>query len=244
MTLSFYQFYSNLNLLENKKEGVLFVKQGKISQQELDDILNIDPTPSKKFTGWMAKQWFLKNVKDLDTLRNTIEEFNVFLERGKTKERDIYKYSNFKELQDDVDYLNKTSQNISIKDLEEDYEVVRDDQDLLVCVPHTHEASRKLGLKKFSFRDCGNGNKDSAWCTTYKTPNHFNDYYFKQNVTFYYVRVNSDDIKNNLNKQGYNESYFIVAVVVMPEEMEAYNGLDQKFSGSKLQKYLDIIGLS
>ena len=38
------------------------------------------------------------------------------------------------------------------------------------------------------------GGKDSAWCTTYKAPDHFNSYYFSQGITLYYIRVKSPEL--------------------------------------------------
>jgi len=129
--------------------------------------------------GWMAKQWVNKTVTDIDDLKNTIEEYNTFLEKGKTKTKDINQFKLFSDLYNEVDQLNQTGEGTSLKDLESDYDTVLDNSDLLIMSPHTHEASRKLGLSYFAFRDCEGGGKDSAWCTTYRAPNHFNDYTIK-----------------------------------------------------------------
>jgi hypothetical protein len=244
MPLNFYELSNLINkghgIKENKKQALMLVRQGKISQENFQDILRIDPSPTKKFTGWMSKQWALGNVSSIDDLRNTIEEFNVFLDRGKTKKKDIYQYSSFKELKNEVEILNNTGSGTSLKELEEDYEVIRDDGELLVIVPHTHEASRKLGLSKFSYRNCG---QDSAWCTTYKAPNHFNSYYYKDDHTLYYVKVMSEKIKQELINNNFEESFFVTAVVVSSSDITAYDGTDSNFSGPKLQSYLRIIGL-
>jgi hypothetical protein len=254
--MNFKNFYFNDFVLESLKQGKLLVQQGKLSQDVLDKISKIDPTPQKKFVGWMAKQWVNDQVSNFDELRNTIEEWNSFLNKGKTKNKDIYAYKSFHDLKSEVHHLNQTGEGLSGADLENDYEVVRDDKNLLVCVPHTHESSRKLGLSEFAFRDCGNYEKDSAWCTTYKAPDKFNDYYYKNNVTFYYVKVRSEELKNRLTEAGYSEEYFVTAIAVLDEElsdraissghqnMDAYDGLDRQFNGDKLNKYLEVIGLS
>jgi len=252
---TFKQLYSIL-LSESIKDGKLLVQQGKLSQDQLDSIISVDPTPQKKYVGWMSKQWVNRQVSDIDELRNTIEEWNSFLNKGKTKNKDIYAYKSFNDLKSEVHHLNQSGEGISVKDLESDYEVIRDDNELLVVVPHTHEASRKLGLSHFAYRDCEGGGKDSAWCTTYKAPNHFNDYYYKNNVTFYYVKVRSEELQSMLKSAGFGAEYFVTAVVVLPEElasravsagqhqMDAYDANDKQFTGSKLDEYLSIIGLS
>lgn len=246
--MTYSNFYNKAIVLENKKDAMLMVSKGSLSQEDFEAIVNADPSPTKKYTGWLAKQWVNGNVRDIDTLRNNIEEFNSFATRGKTSKNDIYQYATFKEIADEVASLNDSAEGLSNKDLEEDYEVVRDDENLYVAVPHTHEASRKLGLSKFAFRKCEKGEGlDSAWCTTYKAPNHFNDYYYKNDVTFYYVYVKSEKLRNKLKEEGYGSSFIVAAIAVLSSnrknKMDGYDGLDRQFTGKKLTNYLDIIGL-
>lgn len=234
-------------ILENIKQAKQYVQSGKLSQDELKKLIEIDPTPTRKFVGWMAKQWVLGNVKDIDDLRNTIEEFNTFLEKGKTKTKDLYQIKSFQDLADEVDQLNKSGEVISNKELESDYDTVIDNSDLLIMSPHTHEASRKLGLSHFAFRDCGDGSKDSSWCTTYKAPSHFNDYYYKKNVTFYYIKVKSQQIIDQL-KQAFPKSWknmIVVALAVLENgEIDGYDGLDKQISQKDIKTFTNIIGIS
>lgn len=240
---------------EATKLAKMYVKDGSLSPEDFENLKKIDPTKQFKYVDWMAKQWVAGGVSDLNLLRNTIEEFNTFLSKGKIKDADIFKFKDFTSLKTEVDRLNATGEALSVKDLESDYEVIVDDGNLLVIVPHTHESSRKLGLTHFKFRDCGDGKKDSAWCTTYKSPDHFNDYYYNNNVTFYYVNVKSPEIQQELLENGYGKEFFVTAIAVLDEErstqaeerglpkMEAYDGNDDQVPEEKLYKYLDIIGL-
>lgn len=234
-------------ILENVKQARQYVQSGKLSSEDLETLIKIDPTPTRKFVGWMAKQWVLGNVTDIDKLRNTIEEYNTFLEKGKAKTKDIYRFKSFKDLDAEVDQINKTGEGISIKDLESDYDTVIDNKDLLITSPHTHEASRKLGLSQFAFRDCGDGTKDSAWCTTYKAPDHFNDYYYNNNVTFYYVRVKSKQMMEQLKKAFPNrwKSLVVVALTVLEDgKIDGYDGLDNQMNSKDIQTFTNIIGIS
>ena len=132
-----------------------------------------------------------------------------------------------------------------------DYETIVDDENLLVMVPHTHESSRSLGLTHFKYTNCG----DSNWCTTYKSPNHFVDYYYNKNVTFYYIKVKSSKLIDKLESNGYGPEFVVVAVALLDEKysdmakskglpnMDAYDGNDRQFTGEKLKKYLELIGL-
>jgi hypothetical protein len=232
---------------ENIKQAKQYVSSGKLSQDEFKKLIEIDPSKTRKYVGWMAKQWVLKNVTDIDELRNTVEEYNTFLEKGKAKTKDIYQLKTFDLLKKEVDEINQSGEGISVKDLESDYDVVMDTPELYIASPHTHEASRKLGLSAFAFRDCGDGGKDSSWCTTYKAPDHFNDYYYSNNVTFYYIKVKSPAMMEELNK-AFGEKWanmVVVALAVLEEgQIDGYDGLDKQISKKDIKKYTEIIGIS
>ena len=142
-------------IIENVSQAKTYVGQGKLSEDELKQLIEIDPTPTRKYVGWMAKQWISKTVTDIDDLRNTIEEYNTFLTKGKAKTKDINQFKSFEDLKKEVDKINQSGEALSTKDLESDYETVIDNSDLLIMTPHTHEASRKLGLSQFAFIKCG-----------------------------------------------------------------------------------------
>lgn len=234
-------------ILENVKQAKQYIQSGKLSQDDLKKLIEIDPTPTRKFVGWMAKQWVLGNIKDIDDLRNTIEEFNTFLEKGKTRTKDIYQIKSFQDLADEIDQLNKSGEGISNKELESDYDTVIDNSELLIMSPHTHEASRKLGLSHFAFRDCGEGTKDSSWCTTYKAPDHFNDYYYTNNVTFYYIKVKSQQMIDQLKKEFPRrwKNMIVVALAVLDNgKIDGYDGRDKQISAGDIKIFTNIIGIS
>lgn len=239
---------SNLGpILENLKLAKQYADQGKLSQEDVKKLAEADPTPQKKFVGWMAKVWIAEKP-DFDDLRNTVEEYNVFLNKGKAKTKDINAFKTFKDLHSEVDGINRSGEGISVRELENDYDIVTDNQDLYIASPHTHEASRKLGLSKFAFRDCEEGGgKDSAWCTTYKAPDHFNDYYYSNNVTFYYIRVKSPELISKL-KEAFPKKYKameVVALAVLENgRIDGYDGLDKQLSSKDIKTFTDIIGIS
>ena len=248
-------------ILENVKQAKQYLDQGKLSDEDFKTLVDIDPTPTRKFVGWMAKQWISKTVTDIDDLRNTVEEYNVFLNKGKAKTKDITAFKSFADLKNEVDTINKSGEGVSVKDLENDYETIIDTPDLLVMSPHTHEASRKLGLSHFAFRDCtdekGNttGKKDSAWCTTYKAPDHFNDYYYTHNVTFYYVLVKSPAMieelqkafpgnhKKNKKLKKYKAMMVVALAVLSDGKIDGYDGLDDQISAKDIKTFTQITGL-
>jgi hypothetical protein len=229
-------------ILENVKQGKMYVSQSKLSEEDLKTLIQISPDP--KYVGWLAKIW-INEKPDIDDLRNTIEEYDTFLKKGKAKTKDINQFKSFKALHDEVDQINKSGEGISVKDLEKDYDTIVDNNDLLIMSPHTHEASRYLGLSKFAFRDC-EGGKDSAWCTTYKAPDHFNDYYYSNNVTFYYVRVKSPKIIEQL-AEAFPKRYKaleVVALAILEDgQIDGYDGLDKQINAKDIKTFTDIIGV-
>jgi hypothetical protein len=234
-------------ILENVRQAKQYEVQGKLTPEELKTLIDIDPTPTRKFVGWMAKQWVNKTVTDIDDLRNTVEEYNTFLNKGKAKTKDINQFKTFNDLYSEVDSINKSGEGLSVKDLESDYETIVDNSDLLIIAPHTHEASRKLGLSQFAFRDCEDGGKDSAWCTTYKAPDHFVDYYYKHNVTLYYVKVKSPKMIEQLEKAFPTrwKRLVVVALAVLEDgRIDGYDGLDKQISKKDIDIFTDIIGIS
>lgn len=232
------------HIYESVKRGRQLVEQGKISSEILNQIIDADPTPQKKFVGWMSTQWANNNINNIDTLRSTVEEWYEFAEKRRTASTDIYHYKTFNDLQAEVEELNQQGDLQSGREAEEDYEIIRDDSDLLIMVPHTHAASRKLGLSHFAFRDCGNGQKDSTWCVTYKAPDHFVRYYFKDKATIYFVKIRSQNLQKKLTRNGFGVESFVVAILVYENtNINIWDGLDHKLSDENTQKYLQIINL-
>ena len=78
---------------ENRKQlKSSMLNKGLITQDEFDMIVNADPTPTKKYSLWMGKVYKNENV-DIDHIRNTVEEFDTYVNRGiGSLEKDINKY--------------------------------------------------------------------------------------------------------------------------------------------------------
>jgi hypothetical protein len=233
-------------ILENTKQAKQYVQQGKLTPEELKTFIELDPSPTRKYVGWMAKQ-FINGEADVDGLSSYVKQFDTLAGKNKTQTQDIYQLKSFKDLKSEVDDINASGGDKSTKDLESDFDVVIDNSDLYIASPHTHEASRKLGLSQFAFRDCGDGNKDSSWCTTYKAPNHFNDYYYKNNVTFYYIKVKSNDLIQKL-KEAFPSRWknlVVVALAILENgKIDGYDGLDKRIKVGDIETYTNIIGIS
>ena len=247
-------------LRENTKFAKLQVINGKLTSEEFKQLVGIDPSPTKKYVGWMAKQWIAKNVTDIDELRNKIEEYDAFFKSGKVKTKDVYQFTSFDDLKKEVGELNAIGSE-SNSELRDDYEVVMDTDRLYIAVPHTHEASRYLGISKFQYRDCEGGTKDSAWCTTYKSPDHFADYYFKQNLTIYYIKI-IDELLIETVKAKFKEKFpkrdgdamVVTAALIIPDPLDPdnqkksvvhswYDGNDKTLTQSEITEFRKLIGI-
>ena len=200
-------------IFENLKFAKSELSKGEISPKDFDYLLNLDKSTTKKYIGWMVKHF--KGV-ETNLFRNKLEEFQS-LNMG-----DIYRFKTFDELEKAVDIENN-KKSMSFKEQAKDYDVIIDNDDMFLVSPHSHEASRKLGLKYFAFRT-KDGVKDCAWCTTYANNANFNDYYYNKSDTFYYFL----DKKNNkayafqVHKDG---------------DITTYDELDNKIDNDVIDEY-------
>jgi hypothetical protein len=134
----------------------------------------------------------------------------------------------------------------SAKDLESDFETIVDNENIIIQVPHTHAASRKLGLSTYAYRPCKDGSKDSAWCTTHGSPEYFKDYYYSDNKTLYYIKVKSPEIIQQLQTLGL-KSLVVSAVVVNDKNKinSVFNGKDEAIPSHLYTHYLEkVLGLN
>lgn len=237
------EFISNLKLFENVKQGKQYVAAGKLSQEDLDAIINIDPSKTKKYVGWLSKQSITSGLKAPD-MKSYIEEYDVIAGKGKADRNDITQFKSFDELKKYVDELNARG-TASLKELENDYDVIRDDADVYIVSPNTHEASRKLGLTVFAHRTNDKGEVcDSTWCTTYKNNSHFMSYYYKNNVTFYYTLIRSKEMMKELNELRGNNALEKIAFAVLENGMiDAYDADDKQIDANDIDIIRGIIGI-
>ena len=244
--MNYLDFYPSV-LQENRKQAKELVVQGKLSPEEFELLQTIDPSPTKKYMGWMARQWVNKEVNGIaskDDLKNKIEEYDAFVTSGKAKTKDIFQFKSFQDLKKEVDELNAMGSE-SKSELRDDYEIVTDDDKVLIAVPHSHEASRYLGLSKFTYRDCEGGGKDSAWCTTYKAPDHFHNYYYKQGITLYYVRVKDQGTIDDLEAAFPEKEGAMVVIALLVNKsgklFDGYDANDDQLNTKQIATYRKIV---
>lgn len=142
-----------------------------IDKNIYDKIVALDPTPKGAYTKKLLELYRKGEITDAN-----YEVFKVYLsmfhEYNKSKKYSFDQIENIQQLSDLVSTLKKTYEETNTKKLEKDYKIVYEDNDWVIIVPFTYEASRYWGFKKFK----------TSWCTasgengTYSGRKMFNSY--------------------------------------------------------------------
>jgi hypothetical protein len=211
------------------------IKQGK--KYLLDNLITVEVFNSikeccgehNKYVGWLCKQ-YINEPFDIGSMKSYIEEYDVLVNK-KSINADINRFKSINDFINEIDKVNST-RSASLKELQTDFDVILDNETLYIARPNSYEASRKLGLSTFAHRNNEqSGNKDSAWCTTYSNSDHWNDYYYKHNVTFYYCKIKDENLIDELNKKYKTNSttcdLTVFAVAVLEDgKLDIYDAND------------------
>ena len=252
---------ANLLVNENKAQLKQMLASNKIDQEEFNKILSADNTPNKKYVGWIGRQYLKTkepNAKfDWDSLRNAVTEFIAMVNNNTFtgEETNIEKYPDYEALQKKVSEGNEkaAAAGPSKKEAAADMEVDFNSKDALVVSPLSHEAARKLGLSEFAHRvNSETGQKDCAWCITYKNPTHWNDYTDNQLITFYFAKPKTQEKLQELQKafpkRNVQSLAILVSLVGDPDKEQGkitsgYDADDKQMSAADVKKYLNILGV-
>lgn len=257
----FEGYRANLVFLESKQELKGMLAKGTITQEEFNQILSSDNSPSKKYVGWIGRQYLRTKEPnapfDWDSLRNAATEFIALVNNNRIQGEDsnIQKYSNYEALQKKVDEVNQqaAAAGPTRKQAEQDMEVDFDNKDALVVSPLSHEAARKLGMSEFAHRiNPETKQKDCAWCITFKNPTHWNDYTDNQLITFYLAKPKTQEKLQELQKafpkRNVQSLAILVSLVGDPDKEQGkitsgFDANDKQMSAEDVKKYLDILGV-
>lgn len=258
---------ANILVNENKVQLKQMLQAKKINQEEYNQILQSDNTPTKKYVGWVGRN-FLKTKEpnapyDWDQLRNAVTEFITMVNSGTIAGDDtnLEKYPSYEALQQRVDQANDAKVEAKEKEFsdiiaEGDVEVYLNNENALVVAPLNHTASRKLGLSEFAHRVRPSGEEDCAWCVTFKNDDHWKDYFDNQLVTFYFAKPKNKQKLKELQQAFPNRNVQSLAVLVDiapgtdPESdnpdgviREGFDADDKRMSKAETEKYLKILGV-
>jgi hypothetical protein len=232
-----------------------FVLSGQLSQEDFDKIKKIAPKkdqkgrrdddtsgeslPDPKYVNWIAHQWVkngdtIKSIADQERIdpwsliQNKVEEYIGILRLGNSNaiSSDIFTFENFEDFKNQIDEINNTSKGTSSRAKEREYDILADNNDLVIVHPRSHPASRKSALKYFAHRTCSDGaGKDSAWCTTYKDDSQWVAKYHAEDQTIYYCGIKSDELMNELKKIVPSSGDMLVALAVLVARDGTYTGI-------------------
>ena len=77
--------------------------------------------------------------------------------------------------------------------------------------------------------------------------NTVNNYYYNHNATFYYIKVKSEKLINQLKEAFPNrwKNLIVTALVVLEDgKMDGYDGLDKQIKKKDITTFTNIIGIS
>ena len=152
------------NLVEGVNTAKTYVKSGKLTQAQFDQLVSIDP--SKKYVDWLAVQFVKSGIDVFDTtVKDVLAKYDDLYSRKIIKNpiNDIKSVSDMKSLVDsNKDSVSKREvknqsigTDVKIKGLKEgeDYDILLNNDRFVAYGIYNKQASITIG-------------KDSAWCTT------------------------------------------------------------------------------
>lgn len=197
-----------------------YIKRG-LSQSDLDFLAELDPSTTHKYLPFIVKSFLAGD--GLDLLQSRITEYHTLLQRNLCDRRDINSFKKFRHLDEYVQKLNGIRSERELKrEAKSKADIILDNENVFIVRPLSHEASCIYG-------------GGTRWCTTAANSAHFEMYFFDQLVSFYYIQVRSEAIKNALP-----QDFWKVAVAVYPDgKMEVYDSADHNIGRQHGLIFLD-----
>ena len=164
-----------------------------ISQEDFDRVIALDPTFRKEqdklgtYGKWILSLFQKGNLKNEGHVKDILTRFDK--EKKNLKNKDIMTYKSLEDLdnalndeesyqdQTDRQKLRKTQDAVRKSDLSKDAEKVYEDSDWEVWIPHTYEASCKLG-------------RGTHWCTASTEDDYYYNSYKDNFGGEYYININ------------------------------------------------------
>lgn len=166
-------------LIEEGKDPreVLHYKFSNVPSEIIDNVIEVDPTKKKSYSQWLLSKW----DEEEDVIVNGLENGKIsalfsFFKDNQDKQIKDYpsvKYGLEMYVADDDTVLGKSHEKKTWienqhryvdSDLANDFDIIFDEDDWVIAVPNTYEASGKLG-------------ENTRWCTT---GCYGNDSYYKR----------------------------------------------------------------
>lgn len=192
-----------------------FIDKNIITNNEFNFALQFDKSSSGKYIEKILELYVKSGNIEIDrensnfdhliSIGQTVIEFDELVKKEKIAKKDISAYKTLEEIEDSIKDAYKIITQKESKDLSEgNFDIVVDNDDLLVVVPLDHEASKKWG-------------DDTKWCTTSSKSSFWISYVYDRGITLYYIWIKNREMilnyDDSLNEREIN-SLSKIAVAV------------------------------
>lgn len=219
--MKYLKLFEEFNILNESLASArnMYLNRNLISQVVFDQIKDLDPSKNFKYVEKMI-QMYLKDSPSIEELGEVFKQFDDLSKRNKIKNSDISTYKSFKDLKSVTSSsLSSYQEKKESKYKSGDITLVYEDDNVLVIIPRTHEATCKYGA-------------GTKWCITERSPRHYSDYK-RDLITHYFV------IMKNLDES--NPNYKMAVNVGEDRKIVCNDALDKKIP---LKEVLEISGLN
>lgn len=168
----------------------MYLNTNLVSQDVFDQIKDLDPSKNFKYLEKMI-QMYLKDSPSIRELGRVFKEFDDLSKRNQISNTDINSYKSFKDIKNvSSSSLSTYKEKQELKSKSGDSDVVYEDDNVLVIIPRTHEATCKYGA-------------GTKWCVTERSPRHYSDYK-RALITHYFVIMKNLDESHPNYKMAVN----------------------------------------
>lgn len=143
----------------------------------IDRIIELDPTKKKSYTKWVLNNWEKEKHLILELIKN--RKLKKLFDYFQSRQNSGLNLTDISSVKDAMDMMPEVDTVLTKEGNgpENDFDIVYDSPEWKIAVPHTYEASKKLG-------------KGCKWCTAgaYRE----DDYYFKHYTSYGPLWINYD----------------------------------------------------
>ena len=232
--LKLFEEWKNVNSFINESLSTAitrFLDTEKVTEEEFEEALSFDLSTNKKYVEKIL-DLYLKGKDDEDEsiqqIGSLIKHFDTLVNRNKIAKTDINYFKTYKSLRNVVEDAKDEEVEQEATDLKSgDFMVIKDNKDLLVVVPQSHEASKEWG-------------NDTKWCTTSSSDTNWKDYTLNREINLFYIMVKNVSLIEDWYYREHGEMpdkydlglYTKMAVAVYPygDHMECFNKNDDSIS--------------
>lgn len=173
-----------------------FLSTQKVTEEEFEEALDLDMSTNKKYIEKIL-DLYVKGKEDqeesLTKIGALVKKFDMLVSRNKISNSDINSYKTFKELKNSVENAEIEEVEKEATDLKSgDFTIIKDNKDLLVVIPNSHEASQEWGY-------------DTNWCTTSSSDTYWKDYAYSRDVNLFYIMIKNISLIEEWYEERYGE---------------------------------------